>query len=374
MKKCLKILFPLLVIVGVLFAMLVPVSADDTPVYNGEFYSIYSDNSPFAFFGSDEYFVKSDTSIRSIGECNGMSCLFLPGEGFSLACQKNFTVHIVFSSSMPFSFGFVKQDNNGDVWFYSCFTYNPSSGALLWSGSSQSYTVGSSVSITYKIDLVNSYVYFCLPPFAQQEGSYFSRLPKVLIGNSSETVSPYPFFLFSPDSSSEDFTFEDFSYFSKDLSYNVTSAHYLLSYGTTSGFSAGYPSGYDVGFNDGYSDARDFFYDARYSAGLADGEALHANDYANGQAYGEALHANDYANGQARGEALHAADFENGYNSGVASGTNVITDTVDGVFDGLLSTIGVLNGFSIFGITLGGVLSVAAILLLIFFVLKVIRK
>ncbi|MBR4770063.1 MAG: hypothetical protein IK090_03940 [Clostridia bacterium] len=359
MKKTLKIFFPLLVIVGVLFALLVPVSADDTPVYNGEFYSIYSDNSPFAFFGSDEYFVKSDTSIRSIGECNGMSCLFQPGEGFSLACQKNFTVHFVFSSSMPFSFGFVKQDNNGDVWFYSCFTYNPSSGALLWSGSSQSYTVDSSVSITYKIDLVNSYVYFCLPPFAQQEGSYFSRLPKVLIGNSSETVSPYPFFLFSPDSSSEEFTFEDFSYFSKDLSYNVTSAHYLLSYGTISGFSAGYGVGFDRGESSGYSSGRSDGYGDGYSVGQADGEALHENDYANGQRYGEAL---------------HAADFENGYNSGVASGTNVITDTVDGVFDGLLSTLGVLNGFSIFGITLGGIISVVAILLIVFFALKVIRK
>ena len=370
MKKTLKILFPLLVIVGVLFAMLVPVSADDTPVYNGDYYSIFSDNSPFSFVGSDEYFVKDQTSIRSIGDCSGVSCLFFPGEGFSLASSNKFQVYLSFTSSMPCTIGVLRQDTAGDIWFYPCFSYDPISGVLYGVAVSGTCTFSSTVTLTFQVrDNMLDYSWI---PFSVN-ASNFTRGSKELFGSGSDPFDLRPCIVFSPDSSSEVFQFLDFSYYSVS-SLNIGQLLYLSPRSFSSGYSSGYPSGYDVGFNDGYSDARDFFYDARYSAGLADGEALHANDYANGQAYGEALHANDYANGQARGEALHAADFENGYNSGVASGTNVITDTVDGVFDGLLSTLGVLNGFSIFGITLGGIISVVAILLIVFFALKVIRK
>ena len=219
MKKCFKILFPLLAIVGVLFSFLVPVSAD-TPVYNGDYYSIFSDNSPFSFVGSDEYFVKDQTSIRSIGDCSGMSCLFFPGDGFSLSYDKDFTVHVVFSSSMPFTFGFLKQDNNGDIWFYNCFSYNPTSGTLIWlnsNGNASNYSVPSSVSFTYKVDFKNSYVYFELPPLTSQNGSYFSRYSKVCVSNSSEAFDARPFFLFTPTSSSQTFVFEDFSYFNRNI-------------------------------------------------------------------------------------------------------------------------------------------------------------
>lgn len=373
MKKTLKIFFPLLLIVGVLFAMLVPVSASGglDPVI----YSFDPSNDQFSWTTVHGAWDHSSHATLNYDYPAGIVMRPLENDESSyLRCNPCSGIYNAFALSFRF---------NSDINFkLSCcyddkqfviFDYVASSNSLALLGSFPYQLQGSTHTVILVVDFTSgimglvidgNLLQYDYDDYGYRTYHYDWQCFFYLAGVSDASSVAHMF-------SIDNFIIMDIPPVSS-VTDSLVSADAMCRY-------------YSTGFSDGSAQ-----HSSDYQNGVAAGEALHADDYQNGVAAGEALHADDYQNGltdglsfgqsegfsagQRYGEALHAADFDNGYNSGVASGTNVITDTVDGVFDGLLSTLGVLNGFSIFGITLGGIISIAGILLIIFFVIKVLRK
>ena len=382
MKKTLKIFFPLLVIVGVLFAMLVPVSASGglDPVI----YSFDPSNDLFSWTTVHDAWEHSSHATLNYDYPAGIVMRPLENDVSSyLRCNPCSGIYNAFALSFRF---------NSDINFkLSCcyddkqfviFDYVASSNSLALLGSFPYQLQGSIHTVILVVDFTSgimglvidgNLLQYDYDDYGFRTYHYDWQCFFYLAGVSDASSVAHSFYI-------DKFTIMDIPPVSS-VSDSLVSTDAMLRY-YASGYSVGYAASYDPAYAAGY----DSGYEHGWFDGKDDGEALHADDYQNGVdagylvGYDEAIaaHGNDYSSGYAAGqrygEALHAADFENGYNSGVASGTNVITDTVDGVFDGLLSTLGVLNGFSIFGITLGGILSIAAIFLVLFFIFKVIRK
>ena len=393
MKKTLKILFPLLVIIGVLFAMLVPVSAFTAYSYDPEYdrFSKRSSNDTFYFEG---FYGGSHDDFRT-----GISVVALESNSYTyLRCKSPsrsfdaFAVSFTFESSCFFQISTCVEHKK-----FTVLEYHPSDNSYSLFNDFYFELTGYRHSVTFVVDLFHRELFgyvdshehdfaFDLDDYnydsVSSDWAFNCYIAWDTCNPPSTQFSLYDFFITDvfPYESYHD-TLTSFVVL-KDLYWSgysgaLNHAYMLESETYQAGFSAGealHENDYEDGFSDGVSTGQEY------------GEALHANDYQNGvdagyiAGYDEAVavHENDYSSGydagKRNGEALHAADYENGYNAGIVADTNVVTDTVDGVFDGLLSTLGILNGFSIFGITLGGILSIAAIFLVLFFIFKVIRK
>lgn len=396
MKKTLKIFFPLLVIVGVLLSMLVPVSASSSgqviysydPAY--DLINKRSANSNFHYVSSLGGEQDNYRSCLSVVQDNDNDYTYLRSNAIS-GNSSIFAVSFSFQSDVYLQ---ISSRYGGKQ--YTVFEYFPTDNAYSSIDRVHTSLVGTLHTVLFVVDLVSGYINISVDGLVDRYVlddysflSYNYQWPfyayiewSAIHGNSA--CSFYDFMILDIDFD-EDVYLGDYLYFAGQIidaywsGYSGSVNHsYLLQSDT---YQAGYAAGEAVHANDYQNGASDGF-----SSGQQYGEQLHASDYQNGvdagyvAGYDEAIaaHENDYSSGYAagkrNGEALHANDFENGYNAGIIADTNVVTDTVDGVFDGLLSTLGILNGFSIFGITLGGILSIAAIFLVLFFIFKVIRK
>ena len=393
MKKHIKILVLLLTILGVFVSLLVPVSADDEAL---PYYSYADGTLPFYFKNTSDFSVSNGviTRVDYTGYDYLARCpLRFPNDCFAFVFETSRLPNFAITSAPDGYLHYVCVYDSST----NCFTF-PDGSSLTYFSNTYSFKIIVNLYDGCCYFSVNDHVrYFSYIGLSLQASSssfsfniYFD--PSFPVGSSFDlsTSRVFPLPLSCADRSALYMLDYLDSLHSSGVSFGYDSgfdagetAGYSWGYseGSSAGYSSGYSAGETAGYGDGYDTGYAFGYSSAetvhaydYSNGQAYGEALHANDYSNGVAAGEALHATDYTRGVARGEALHANDYENGYNAGLISDTNVITDSVDGIFDGLLSTLSVLNGFSIFGITLGGVISVAAILLLVFFVLKVIRK
>ncbi len=171
--------------------------------------------------------------------------------------------------------------------------------------------------------------------------------------------------------------------------------------GYTHGFSEGEQSGidsctstheqmlsnaYNEGLNKGYENCEsqhDVLYADAYNEGLNRGldncETTHAQlreeSYQDGYSAGidsctsthKQIVEDSYNNGYSIG-------YESGYSEGILADTNVIKDTADGIFGGLVGAYETIaSGISIFGISLGTAVTTIAILALVFIALKFIR-
>ena len=358
MKKTLKILFPLLVIVGVLFAMLVPVSASGglDPVI----YSFDPSNDQFSRNTAHGIWSYSSHSTLNYDYPAGIDMRPLEDDESSyLRCNpcsgiyNAFALSFRFNSDLNFKLSCCYDDKQ-----FVIFDYVDSSNSLMLLGSIPYQLEGYIHTVIVIVDFTSgimglvidgNLLQYDYDDYGYRTYHYDWQCFFYLAGVSDASSVAHCF-------SIDNFFIMDIPPVSS-VTDSLVSTDAMIRY-------------YSSGFSDGVSQ-----HSSDYQNGVAAGEALHADDYQNGLSDGlSSGQSEGFSAGQRYGEALHASDFENGYNSGVASGTNVITDTVDGVFDGLLSTLGVLNGFSIFGITLGGILSIAAIFLVLFFIFKVIRK